>query len=121
MEKLSNALDKSDRKEFDDMWDLPKWYISACSNSVQYVRLHSILMSILLYNYKQLTTCISEAERIEARVNSKKKEWLTKKEELHTERQEREEEEEAEPATTTLDGYFIRNNVNFKSLMSSYK
>ena len=122
MEKLSNALDKSDRKEFDDMWDLPKWYISACSNSVQYVRLHSILMSILLYNYKQLTACISEAERIEARVNSKKKEWLTKKEELHTERQEREEEEEeAEPATTTLDGYFIRNNVNFKSLMSSYK
>ena len=103
------------------MWDLPKWYISACSNSVQYVRLHSILMSILLYHYKQLTACISEAERIEARVNSKKKEWLTKKEELHTERQEREEEEEAEPATTTLDGYFIRNNVNFKSLMSSYK
>ena len=122
MEKLSNALDKSDRKEFDDMWDLPKWYISACSNSVQYVRLHSILMSILLYHYKLLTACISEAERIEARVNSKKKEWLTKKEELHTERQEREEEEEeAEPATTTLDGYFIRNNVNFKSLMSSYK
>lgn len=30
-----NALDKSDRKKFDEMWDLPKWYISACSNSVQ--------------------------------------------------------------------------------------
>lgn len=34
-----NALDKSDRKEFDEMWDIPKWYVSACSNSVQYVRL----------------------------------------------------------------------------------
>ena len=27
-----NALSKSDRKKkFDEMWDLPKWYISACS------------------------------------------------------------------------------------------
>ena len=76
-----NALDKSDRKEFDDIWELPKFYISSCSNSVQYVRLHPILMSILLYHYKELTKCISEVERIEAKVNSKKKEWLTKKEE----------------------------------------
>jgi hypothetical protein len=72
-----NALDKSDRKKFDDMWDIPRWYISACSNSVQYVRLHPILMSILLYDYEELTQCISEVERIEAIVNSKKKEyWL---------------------------------------------
>jgi hypothetical protein len=39
-------------------------------------------MSILLYDFKQLTQCISEVESIEAKVNSrKKKEWLTKKEE----------------------------------------
>ena len=64
------------------MWDIPRCYISACSNSVQYVRLHPILMSILLYDFKQLTQCISEVESIEAKVNSrKKKEWLTKKEE----------------------------------------
>jgi hypothetical protein len=59
-----NALDKSDRKKFDEMWDIPKWYISACSNSMQYVRLHPILMSILLYHYKQLTARISEVEMI---------------------------------------------------------
>jgi hypothetical protein len=59
-----NALDKSDRKKFDDMWDIPRWYVSACSNSVQYVRLHPILMSILLYDYKDLTQCISEVERL---------------------------------------------------------
>jgi hypothetical protein len=30
-----NALNKSNRKEFDEMmFDLPKFYISACSNSV---------------------------------------------------------------------------------------
>jgi len=66
-----NALDKKDRKEFDDMFDIPKFYISACSNSVQYVRLHPIVMSILLYHYKQLTKCISDVEQIESRVNNK--------------------------------------------------
>jgi hypothetical protein len=45
-----NALEKSDRKKFDEMWDIPKLYISACSNSVQYVRLHPTLMSILLFS-----------------------------------------------------------------------
>jgi hypothetical protein len=68
-----NALDKKDRKEFDEMWELPKFYISARSNSVQYVRLHPILMSILLYHYKQLTNCILEVERIEDKVNRNKK------------------------------------------------
>jgi hypothetical protein len=76
-----NALDKSEGKKFDDeMFDIPRLYISACANSVQYVRLHPILMSILLYDYKQLTECISEVERTEARVNSKNK-GLTKEEE----------------------------------------
>jgi hypothetical protein len=91
------------------MWELPRWYISACSNSVQYVRLHPILMSILLYHYKQLTTCISKVERIEAKVNSKKKEWSSAK------KKEEEQEEKEEVSTTdTLDGYFIHNNANFK-------
>jgi hypothetical protein len=89
-----NALDKKDRKKLDEMWDLPRWYISACSNSVQYVRLHPILMSILLYHYKQLTECISEVERIEGRVNNskKKEEWLMIKKEVRKEQQEKEEE-----------------------------
>ena len=95
------ALDKSDRKKFDEMFKLPKFYISACSNSVQYVRLHSILMSILLYHYKQLTECISEVEWVEDRVNSKNK-GLTKDEE----------NEKEETHTTTLDIYFIKNNAN---------
>jgi hypothetical protein len=35
-----NALGRKYRKKFlDEMWDIPRWYISACSNSVQYVRL----------------------------------------------------------------------------------
>jgi hypothetical protein len=66
---LRNALDKSDRKKCNEMWDIPRLYVSASSNSIQYVRLHPILMSILLYPYKQLTKCISEVERIEDKAN----------------------------------------------------
>jgi hypothetical protein len=105
-----NALDKSDRKKFDEMWDLPKWYISACSDSVQYVRLHPILISILLYHYKQLTQCISEVEQIEAKIDSKKGRELTKKEG----EEDKHEEKEEEMPTTTLDSYFIQNNANYK-------
>jgi hypothetical protein len=50
------------------MFEIPRFYISAYSNPVPYVRLHPIHMSILLYNYKELTKCISEVERIEAKV-----------------------------------------------------
>ena len=53
---------------FDEMWDIPRFYISACSNSVQYVRLHPILISILLYDYKQLTEFIEKVEQMSTRV-----------------------------------------------------
>jgi hypothetical protein len=71
MDTIRNDLDKKDRKKFDEeMFDISRLYISACSNSVQYVRLHPILMSILLYNYKELTECIEQTEQIEAKVES---------------------------------------------------
>jgi hypothetical protein len=49
-------------------------------------------MSILLYNYKQLTECISEVERIEARLNSSKK----KNEELAMKEEEEKQEKVAD-------------------------
>jgi hypothetical protein len=63
------------------LWILEKGaFRKSCPSSVQYVRLHPILVSMLLYHYKQLTACISEGKQIEERVNSsKKKEWLTNK------------------------------------------
>jgi len=103
-----NALDKRDRKEFDEMWELPKFYISACSNSVQYVRLHPILMSILLYHYKQLTVCISEVERIESKVNSKKKEGSST---MKKEQEVKKEENDEVPTTATLDSHFVKNKI----------
>jgi hypothetical protein len=64
-----NALDKSDKKEFDEMFDVPKFYISACSNSCQLVPHHHIVMSILYHHYKELKECIKQVEQIQARVN----------------------------------------------------
>jgi hypothetical protein len=48
-----NALDKSERKAFDDMFDIPRLYILACSNSCQLVPLQPIIMSILFHHYKK--------------------------------------------------------------------
>src|SRR5215213_5262345 len=72
-----NALDNSDRKKFDEMFDIPRLYTSACSYAVQPVRLYPILMSILLYHYKELTQCVKQVKEIEARLNSKNKGGLT--------------------------------------------
>jgi hypothetical protein len=76
-----NALDKSERKEFDDMFDIPRLYLSACSNSVQLVPLHPIIMSILFHHYKELTEIISEVEQIETKLNNSKQRVMIKEEE----------------------------------------
>jgi hypothetical protein len=68
-----NALDKSDRKKFDEMFDIPRLYISACSYAVQPVRLYPILMSILLYCYEQLIDCISQVKQIMVKVEALQK------------------------------------------------
>jgi hypothetical protein len=66
-----NALNKkSDRKESDEMFDIPRLYESACSNSVQLVPLHPIIMSILFHHYKELNECIKQVEQIK---NERKK------------------------------------------------
>ena len=61
-----NALDKSERKQFDEMWDIPRLYVTACSNSVQLVPFHPIVISMLFHHYKELKECIFEVESIEA-------------------------------------------------------
>jgi hypothetical protein len=60
-----NALDKSDRKKFDEMFDTPRLYISACSNSVQLVPLHPIIIiiSILVHHYREGRRILSVAKR----------------------------------------------------------
>ena len=59
-----NALGKSERKKFDEMFDIPRLYITACSNSVQLVPFHPIAMSILFHHYKELMQCSQQLEEI---------------------------------------------------------
>ena len=63
-----NALDKSEKKNFDEMWDIPRLYITACSNSVQLVPFHPIAISILFHHYKELRECIEQVEQMREEV-----------------------------------------------------
>jgi hypothetical protein len=103
-----NALDKSERKDFDAMWDIPRLYVSACSNSCQLVPLQPIIISILFHHYKELKECIAEVEQIKEASratnysSNKKIDWFTiKEEEEYTG-----EEEQKIELPATLNGYF---------------
>jgi hypothetical protein len=63
-----NALDKSERKKFDEMWEIPRLYITACSNSVQLVPLHPIVISILFHHYKELKESMARVEGMKVKV-----------------------------------------------------
>jgi hypothetical protein len=49
-----NAIDKSDRKIFDEMFSNSHLYNSVCSFAVNPIRIRPIFMSIILHHYKQL-------------------------------------------------------------------
>ena len=66
-----DKLDRSDRQLFDEMFDLPRLYLSACSYSAQTVRLYPILMSILLCCFKQLVECSDEICRLAIALDTK--------------------------------------------------
>src|SRR5919112_3932358 len=99
-----NALDKSERKSFDEMWDIPRLYVSACSNSVQLVPLHPIVISILFHHYKELLECIKEIEEMEAANDSKVSFMEYDKFSTIKEEEEEEEQKKQMSHTPTSDG-----------------
>jgi hypothetical protein len=56
------ALDKSDRKIFDDMFAISHLYNSASSYSAKYVRIYPIFMSLIFHHYKQLSKLYDQME-----------------------------------------------------------
>ena len=109
-----DALAKKDRRDFDEMWDIPRLYISACSNSVQLVPLQPIIISILFHHYKELKECILEVEEMmrimEARIIKNDKDIGL----IQSEKEEKSESTTEVPITTTtvsttLDSHFIKN------------
>jgi hypothetical protein len=56
------ALDKSDRKAFDDIFSAAQQYNSACSFAAKPIRIQPIFMSIIFHHYKQLIKIEEEIE-----------------------------------------------------------
>jgi hypothetical protein len=54
------ALDKKDRKIFDEMFSYSRLYNSAGSSACRPVLIHPILMSIIFEHYKQLRKLVSK-------------------------------------------------------------
>jgi hypothetical protein len=75
------------------MWDIPKLYITACSNSVQLVPIQPIFISILFHHYKELMELKAQVEQIKEEV-----EW-----------------HEYVTNSRALDSYFVINNKITKS------
>jgi len=57
------ALDKKDRKVFDEMLSIPRFYNVAGTMACRPVLIHVILMSIIFEHYKQLTKIGYEQSR----------------------------------------------------------
>jgi hypothetical protein len=58
------ALDRKDRKIFDDMFDISILYNSASAYSAKYIRLHPIFMSIIFHHYKKFTEISERIKQI---------------------------------------------------------
>ncbi len=52
--KFRAALDKKDKKSFDQMFAIPRLYISACMMSCRQIRLQPIFMAIVFHHFKQI-------------------------------------------------------------------
>jgi hypothetical protein len=58
------ALDRKNRKIFDDMFDISILYNSASAYSAKYIRIHPIFMSIIFRHYKKLTEISERIKQI---------------------------------------------------------
>ena len=56
-------LDKRDRKVFDEMLSIPRFYNSAGTMTCRPVLIHVVLMSIIFEHYKQLRKIVNERIR----------------------------------------------------------
>lgn len=60
--KFRSKLSKTDRKKFDEMFSTSRLYNSACANSARPIVLESIIMSIILNDFKQLTELMNKSK-----------------------------------------------------------
>ena len=61
------ALDKSDRRIFDEMLSISHLYNSVCSYAANPIRIRPIFMAILLHHYKQLRKLSKEMNQAQGK------------------------------------------------------
>jgi hypothetical protein len=61
--EFRQALDKSDRKAFDNMFSIAQLYNSACFYAAKPIRIQPNFMSIIFHHYKQLMEIKQELEK----------------------------------------------------------
>jgi hypothetical protein len=61
--EFRQALDKPDRKTFDNMFSIAQLYNSACFYAAKPIRIHPIFMSIIFHHYKQLMEIKEELDK----------------------------------------------------------
>ncbi len=54
MEEYRKYFDKKEKKAFDEMFAIVRLYDSACSNAVNPIRIHVIIVTILLHHFLDL-------------------------------------------------------------------
>jgi hypothetical protein len=59
-----NTLEGSDKRKFDEMFDIHRFYLTMLSYALQSVRLYPILISLMLYGYQQLSDCILQVKQM---------------------------------------------------------
>jgi hypothetical protein len=69
--QFRQALDKQDRKVFDNMFSIAHLYNSACSYAANPVRIQPIFMSIIFHHYKQLLKLKEKEQEKEEMVDKK--------------------------------------------------
>jgi hypothetical protein len=63
--KLFRAfLDKSKRKKFDRMFDVPRLYISCCGAATNPILIQPIMMSMIFHHFKQLDRLVERVEKL---------------------------------------------------------
>jgi hypothetical protein len=61
--EFRQALDKKDRKAFDDIFSIAQLYNSACSYAAKPIRIQPIFMSIIFHHYKQFMKRITRVKK----------------------------------------------------------
>lgn len=58
--KFRSGLSRDDRKKFDEMFSTSRLYNSACANSARPIVLECIIMSVILNDFKRVTSLMEK-------------------------------------------------------------